>query len=440
MDLTQRFHALGLDIPKIFFPAADVDLTKWAIIACDQYTSDTSYWEDVYSFVGSSPSTLHMIYPECFLEEENPEERIDAINNTMEKYVSDGTICEETPAVYLVRRETHFSPARHGLLVALDLERYDYSKGSASLIRATEGTIIERIPPRKKIRENAILELPHILVLIDDPGHTVIEPLTVRTPEYKKMYQFKLMKNGGAASTFRIDNNDALDGIITALEILASAEAQKEKYNSNGTFLFAMGDGNHSLATAKAVWEDLKKKGGIDTENHPARYALVEICNIHDPGILFEPIHRALFQAGNDALDTVLGDRSEYEFNEVQGISDLVEQVKNSKDHVCGIVTAAKKGIVTFLKPEMKAVSGSVDAMIAKIAAAAPDSRIDYIHGDAAICKIGSEAGNIGIILPSIDKSTFFRTIIEDGVFPRKTFSMGESDEKRFYIESRKIT
>ncbi|MBN1646603.1 MAG: DUF1015 domain-containing protein [Spirochaetales bacterium] len=439
MNTDERYRNLALSIPKIFLPDRNVDLGKWAVIACDQYTSDPNYWEDVYAYTGNAPSTLHMIFPECFLEEENPQERIRAINSTMDRYVRDHIVREEEPALYLVRRETPFSPARHGLLVALDLEQYDFSPGSKSLIRATEGTILERIPPRKKIRENALLELPHILVLIDDPEHTVIDPLTAKTADFDKMYQFRLMKNGGTVTSFKIDSLDTLEQIIGAFEGLASPENQKKRYNTDNPFLFAMGDGNHSLATAKAVWEDLKKNSSIDLTGHPARYALVEICNIHDPGILFEPIHRALFHVSGEALAKVLADKTNYEFSNETNIGDLVNKVKGSQEHICGIVTSDRKGVLRFRKPEMKAVSGSADSLIHALMKQSPDCRIDYIHGDAAICKIGTEPGNIGFILPAIDKSSFFKTIIDDGVFPRKTFSMGESDEKRFYIESRKI-
>lgn len=439
MNINTRFKNLGIKTPQIMLPNAQVNYNKWSVIACDQYTSELDYWYEINKYIGDEPSTLKLIYPECYLEEDNPQDRINTINKTMAGYIDSGILEQQELGFYLIRRETPYSPIRHGLIVCLDLEQYNFEKGSRSLIRATEGTILDRIPPRKRIRENALLELPHIMVLIDDPNHLTIEPLSIKTSEMEKMYEFNLMKNGGSISSFKVDSPELLEQIASALEKLADKERQQSRYGASDSFLFAMGDGNHSLATAKAVWEDVKKIKGVDKENHPARFALVEICNIHDSGILFEPIHRVVFNIREADLQQLIQENSTYSFAAVKNINEIVKSVKESEDHVCGIVSNSIQGIITFSNPEFSAVAGTVDSLIAALMEKTDDSKIDYIHGDSATCKIGTQNGNIGFILPSINKNTFFQTIVSDGVFPRKTFSMGVSDEKRFYIESRKI-
>ena len=438
MTIKQRFNNLGIEIPKILLPSGDIDYKKWAVIACDQYTSDFDYWREVEEFVGEAPSTLHLMYPECYLEENGGASRIAKINASMREYMQNRILLEQSPAFYLIRRETPFSPARHGLLLALDLEKYDYEKGPKSVIRATESTIVERIPPRKRIREKAPLEMPHILTLIDDPERSIIEPLSLETRNFEKMYQFELMKNGGSITSFKISGEKYLEQILSAFEKLADPESQKNRYNLDNTFLFAVGDGNHSLATAKAVWEDIKKN--IDNlDRHPARYALVEMCNIHDNGIIFEPIHRAIFRTSLTRFRKLIEDDETMEFEEKRSLDEIINAVKNEGRHVSGIISIDFKGILHFHKPKRGTVSGSVDDLITKIIRDDKEAKIDYIHGDSPACKIGSEPGNIGFILPPIDKNDFFKTIIKDGTLPRKTFSMGEADEKRFYIETRKI-
>ncbi len=290
---------LGIQIPQFHLPKDGTDLTRWAVIACDQFTSQPEYWQEVEKFVEASPSTFNLVLPEVYLDKPGEEERVENIHSAMQDYLKKGILQSREGLIYVER--TAHGKTRKGILLCLDLERYDFTKGSTSLIRATEGTIVERLPPRMKIRRGAALELPHILVLIDDPLQTVIEPLDEVKEELEKLYDFELMLGSGHLTAYAIDENREAQ-IIGALRELAHPQVFAQKYGveeKEPVLLFAMGDGNHSLATAKAVWEELKPQVGMD---HPARYALVEIENVHDQGLEFEPIHRVLFGLKKDIL------------------------------------------------------------------------------------------------------------------------------------------
>src|SRR5689334_3732639 len=293
---------IGIQIPQAYLPKKGTDLTKWAVIACDQFTSQPEYWNDVEKIVDGAPSTLNLTFPEVYLEKPGGEERIKNIQSTMRRYMDEGILQPHDGLVYVER--TVAGKTRKGIVLCLDLECYDYNKGSSSLIRATEGTIVDRLPPRMKIREGALLELPHILVLIDDPNCTVIEPLGAAKSELEKLYDFDLMLESGHLTGYAV--NQAFENqVVEALRGLANPETFAAKYGINQNqpvLLFAMGDGNHSLATAKAIWEKMKSQVGMD---HPARYALVEIENVHDEGLEFEPIHRVLFDLKIDLLDAL---------------------------------------------------------------------------------------------------------------------------------------
>ncbi|HEX5943507.1 MAG TPA: DUF1015 domain-containing protein, partial [Anaerolineales bacterium] len=288
---------LGIQIPQVYLPRTGTDLTKWAVIACDQFTSQPEYWNEVEKIVGDAPSTLNLTFPEVYLEKPDGDERIKNIQATMRKYMDEGVLQPHDGLVYVER--TVDGKTRKGIVLCLDLESYDYNKGSSSLIRATEGTIVDRLPPRMKIREGATIELPHILVLIDDPNRTVIEPLGAAKSKLETLYDFDLMLDSGHLAGYAV--NDELENqVVEALRALASPETFAAKYGigmDQPVLLFAMGDGNHSLATAKAIWEKIKSQVGMD---HPARYALVEIENVHDEGLEFEPIHRVLFGLKKD--------------------------------------------------------------------------------------------------------------------------------------------
>ena len=263
----------------IFKPAdilipQNVDFTKWSVVACDQYTSEREYWEDVKNIVGDSPSTLNIIFPEVYLEDGDGDERIKKINNTMEEYINQGIFRELKDTFIYVKRTQPNGKTRHGIVGMLDLEEYDFSKGSQSKVRATDGTIIERIPPRQRIRKNAPLEAPHILILIDDREKAVVEPLENQINDFEKIYDFDLMKNSGHIVGYNV-NESAKKNILDAIEKLGDKADFEAKYGvkDKGVLMFAAGDGNHSLATAKTCWEEIKKElSEEEIKTHPAYY------------------------------------------------------------------------------------------------------------------------------------------------------------------------
>ena len=441
-NINKRLEKIGIQIPRILMPSKNILMEKWAVVACDQYTSERAYWKDVEKITEDSPSTLNLVFPECYLEDPDPDKRIENINKNMENYLEEGILVEGEQEFFLVKRSTGSGKPRYGLMVALDLEAYDYSKGSTSLIRATEGTIIDRIPPRKKIRINAPLELPHILVLIDDPGKTVIEPLISQIKKLEQVYDINLMKDSGHISGYRVSDMDLTEKLISSLEELNNKDRFKEKYSKDDVLLYAMGDGNHSLATAKATWEEIKANSNeSEIMSHPARWALVELENIYDEGIIFEPIHRVLFDVNADSFFKEIDKISSYDFKEIDSIDKIMETIKNQTGpgQSAGYCDSQKKGIITIANPSATIPAGTFQKIIDSYLEKDKKSYVDYIHGQEVTLKLGSKNNNCGIFLPAVDKNDFFRTVIMDSAFPRKTFSMGEAHEKRFYIESRKI-
>lgn len=441
-----NYPAIGLHLPQILLPAPEIDLQRWAVIACDQYTSNKDYWQRLAQKISDRPSTLKLIFPEVYLEEEDADARIAAINRAMETCLAEGTLIEQPAGFVLVERKTPVVASRKGLVVALDLELYDYRKGASSLIRATEGTILDRLPPRIRVRENAPIELPHIMVLIDDPERTVIEPLFDSHPT--PLYDFELLANGGHLKGYRIDHPQQIAQIVAALEKLADPQFYRQRYQTDGAvMLYAMGDGNHSFATAKAIWEKLKDEAPDPGAlmNHPARYALVELVNLHDPGLEFEAIHRVLFHVNPDQLRHSMEDW----FNQRnQGFSytpcaSLVAAQQLAKNNAEGqgfcVILGGNYGFCQIKNPQLTLDVASLQAFLDDYLTTNPGARIDYIHGCDAVSELGRQTNNAGFYLPAIAKDNFFRTIIADGALPRKTFSMGEADEKRFYLECRRI-
>jgi len=432
---------IGIQVPEIYLPRPGTDLEKWAVIACDQFTSEPEYWEEVERIVGGAPSTLNLTFPEVYLEKPGGEDRIQGIQSKMREYLAAGVLQPREGLIYVER--TAGGRMRRGIVLALDLEAYDYTKGSSSLIRATEGTIVERLPPRMKIREGAALELPHILVLIDDPQGTVIEPLAAARGGLEKLYDFDLMLESGHLTGYGVGAEHE-GGVIEALQALAEAGPFAEKYGvgrEEPVLLFAMGDGNHSLATAKAIWEKLKPEVGMD---HPARYALVEIENVHDEGLEFEPIHRVLFGLKKDlrtALQEYFG--ADLGFRKVAGEAEMVAAVDaaSGQKQAIGLVEAGGSfGMVEIANPASNLPVGSLQGFLDPFLKAGAAEKIDYVHGTEVVVRLGSQPGNAGFYLPGMSKSDLFRTVILDGALPRKTFSMGEAREKRFYMEARRIS
>ena len=414
------FKAGNILIPK------KTDMTKWSVVACDQYTSEPEYWNEVTKIVGDAPSTLNLTLPEIYLEESDVNERIKRINENMNKLLAEDFFNElEDSMIYLERTQSD-GKVREGLMGIVDLEDYSYEVGSQTLIRATEKTVIERIPPRVKVRENAKLELPHIMILIDDEKKDIIESLKNKVTETDVVYDFDLMKNGGHIKGYKL-NGKVINEINTKLENLADKDYFEKKYNvhDKGILLFAMGDGNHSLATAKACYENLKKTMSKEEYlNNPARYALVELVNLHSSALEFEAINRVVFDVDSKKLVEELnkyytinenGNGQEFELVTSNGVKKLY--IENPKSNI------AVGSIQMFLDEYLKNNSG----------------KIDYIHGDDVTKELTLKGNNVGFIFKPMKKEELFRTVILDGALPRKTFSMGHSYDKRYYLEARKI-
>ena len=407
---------------KIMLPK-DADMTKWSVVACDQYTSERDYWERVKETVGDAPSTLKIIFPEVYLEDEGGDERIKTINSTMKKYVEDGVLEELSPCYIYTERTLKDGSVRKGIIGCVDLEEYDFSKGSQSKIRATEGTVIERIPPRVKVRENAPLELPHIMLLIDDEKKQVIENVAAKKDTFKKLYDFTLMENSGSVRGYLVDEETAKE-FEDALSLLGEKEEFKTKYNTDKDVLhIAVGDGNHSLATAKTCYENIKKQIGDKAQDMPQRYALCELGNLHDDTLLFEAIHRVVFNASKDEFLNAL--KNKYVIREGKG------------DDSFSIVYDGEETSYVIENPDFNLTVGCIQSVIDTFIED-NGATVDYIHGEDVVKNL-SKGGNFGIILNCMKKTDLFPTVILDGALPRKTFSMGEAHDKRFYLESRYI-
>ncbi len=441
--INKKLGNVAIKTPNILFPKKSVDLSKWAVIACDQYTADGEYWEQVTKNVGSSPSTLKLMLPEYYLESENESKMQKNILKEMKKYLRFKTLHSLDSGFIYVERTTSYSNVRKGLVICIDLEHYDFQSTSKSLIRPTEKTIFERIPPRVKIREQAILELPHILLLIDDKEKTVIEPFSQMKNSYKKLYDFNLMQNGGHVEGYHITTIQGMEHLSKALHDLGDEEVFKDKYNTEQSpLLFAVGDGNHSLASAKTHWDNVKKDCEMaELETHPARYALVEIVNIHDKDLLFEPIHRVLFSCSTTDLLTTFKEKDAtiLELDSIEKVEELVnEKAFSSDEHCFGVITKETNYFISLTQKTSFIACGTIQNILDEFSKT-NNSEIDFIHDLSSLIEL-SKQGHIGILLPPINKSCFFKTIIEEGTMPRKTFSMGHADEKRFYLETRKIT
>lgn len=430
----------GFRLPHICLPRPGIDLRKWAVIACDQHTSEPEYWQRVAQEVGDAPSTLHLIFPEVHLGSADAPARIRRIQETMRRYAADGLFVVREGPVYVER--TVGGRTRHGLMLELDLEHYDYNHDSTSLIRPTEGTMVARLAPRIEVRRGAELELPHILVLIDDPDGTVIEPLAAARATLPLLYQTELMCGGGHVS------GRAVDGVhsqraVQALQALADPQAFAARYGvpaGTPVMLFAMGDGNHSLATAKSIWDSAKARVGMD---HPSRYGLVELVNIHDPALDFAPIHRLLFGVTADvrqALAQAFGAR--VSCTDVPSAAALRERVAAARGpcQTAGLVgPGATFSVVEIAEPPSTLAVGTWQPFIDSLIERGGAKEVDYVHGDEALERLAQQPGCVGVHLAGIGKSELMRRVVHEGPTPRKTFSMGEAHEKRFYVEARRI-
>lgn len=457
---------------NILLPNDGIDMEKWSVIACDQFTSQADYWDAVEKYVSDAPSTLNVVFPEIYLGTTTKQERIKYINNTMDKYLTDGTLKQAVADGYVLVERTTESGVRLGIVGLIDLEDYDFDPKNKTLIRATEGTVISRIPPRVKIREHAAIELPHVMLLVDDPvdgqngelcqnesqenavniaaiKHGIIEYVYAIRDTLRKLYDTELMQEGGHIRGYAIEGEAAKQ----------LTEAFAAKQNSCGGFLFAVGDGNHSLATAKTCWENIKKSGKFTEEQlktHPARYALVEICNLHSEALEFKPIHRlltnvdvkdmlAFFEAEitKQGLESAEGDEIVFEYVE-SGNDDSAKQANGneaaSENNVVNCTASIRTYGINITNRGDRLPVEILQGILDKYLETHDNVVIDYIHGDEALHGLVKETKGCGIFLQSIDKSTLFPAINAGGVLPRKTFSIGEANEKRYYMECHKIS
>lgn len=415
----------------ILLPAFSKDsekMKKWSVVACDQYTSEPEYWEEAEKCVGDSASTLRLTIPEIYLNDADIDERIKKTNEVMAEYVKADIFTEHKNTYIYVERTLKNGVKRLGIVGAVDLEDYDYSKESQTKIRATEGTVISRIPPRLKVRKDAPVELPHIMMLIDDIDCDIIESNAEKTADFEMVYDFDLMQDSGHITGYKM-SDEAMEALDKKLAALDNLDAFNKKYGveKNSPLIYAMGDGNHSLATAKAYYENLKKEiGEENAKNSPARFALCELVNLHDKSLEFEAIHRVVFGACGKAFMEAF----EKEYN--------VSRDENAKGQSFIFVFDGKKEKVTVTNPKeyltVATVQKFMDAYFEKC-----EGEIDYIHGEDVVLKLCEDKNNFGIIFDAMDKSDLYKSVILDGALPRKTFSMGEACDKRFYTEARKI-
>lgn len=419
----EKLAELGIHVPDILMPQRECDLSKWAVIACDQFTSEKAYWQRCKEQIGDSPSTMNLIFPECYLGDRDHSTQARLINENMQQYLANQLISCGRGLVY-VQRSTPWVKKRCGLVLALDLDFYDFRRGTESMIRPTEETIIDRLPPRVAVRKEAVLDLPHILVLINDPENLVMQQAekSVR----KSLYEFELMEGGG----------HIIGEMISTENDLASLSDAFRQVQQINPFLFAIGDGNHSLASALEVWREIKAQG---VKDHPARYALVEVENIHDPGVVFEPIHRVVFKVDPGKLKNYLLEMLIPELAHVDSLQMLKAEVEKDGANAIGLYDG-NEFLVLKLKPEKDRLPAEIlhDALDPWLQDN-PESKVDYIHGDEAVKTLSQQQDTLGLYLPTIDKNIFFHLIDQKWALPRKTFSLGEAQEKRYYLESRKL-
>ena len=432
-DVQRHYPEIALHVPTLLLPRPGLSLPAWSVVACDQYTSQPEYWEETRHLVGDAPSTLGLVLPEAHLGKGDREETIGRINRRMGRFLADGTLVEHPPAFMLVERQVGRSAPRQGLLVALDLERFDFAEGARELIRSTEGTDPARLPARMAVRRHAPLEAPHILVLIDDPQGTVIEPLS--RCDLPLAYDFELMQGGGRVRGRWVDSEKLVGATASRLRALIRGDPP---------MLYAMGDGNHSFAAARAIWDESKERESAGTD-HPGRYALVELVNIHDPALCFEPIHRLVEgvepQELLQAMTRHFADQGvRHRSYPDEGIWRLVRAVEPATDmHLLPYRTATTFGVVEIETPALKLETATLHAFLDPYLEECGAANVDYIHGEAALADLCRREGRIGFVLPAMDKHDLFTSVVEEGATPRKTFSLGEAHEKRFYLECRRI-
>lgn len=404
----------ALRTAEILLPRPGIDPSKWAVVACDQFTAQPEYWDRAEALVGQAPSALRLILPEARLCESDA--RVPAIHRAMAEYLERGVLCPAVRDGFVLTERVTAAGVRPGLVAALDLEEYDFTPGSQSLIRATEGTVLERVPPRARIRAGAPVELPHVMMLIDDPADTVIGPLAARRDALRPLYDFELMLGGGHLRGWAVEGEDTR-GVFDAIDAL------NEKA---GGLLYAVGDGNHSLAAARQCWLDIRKDlTPGQRENHPARFALVELVNLACPALVFEPIHRALFGVDPAAL-----------IGEYRAALAAEGADEGEGDDLIAFDGAGHTWRFRSAEHPLRRLQAFLDGYLARH----PETSADYIHGEDALRGLVNRPDTLGFMPRAFDKGELFGFIRRYGVLPRKTFSMGEATEKRYYLEAKRIT
>jgi len=425
-------------------------MRKWPVIACDQFTQDRDYWEKAKAAVADAPSTLNLIFPEVFLSDSDAAQRITDIHSTMKRYLAQGVFTAPKQGFIYIERDTPYQKKRRGLIAAVDLEQYEWKPEARPLIRCTEGTVAERLPPRMDIRRGAPLELPHVLLLIDDETDSLLPALGELAKKTAPVYSTPLMMDSGSVSGWFLDaqTSEAMTFIAEKLEELYRRSVGR--YNADGSgkpFLFAVGDGNHSLAAAKGIWEEYKAARSTgELPEHPCRYALVEIENIYDPAIQFEPIHRLVFGAGFDKIVSILSALPDFSCRPVKDAEELARLCKKpsvqSAANCFGIISEGRYALIETSATGI--ATACLQPLLDRYAGDNPQL-IDYIHDEDELFRLSGADGQksasggqaAGILLPPVQKSGLFETVARLGPLPRKSFSMGHSCEKRFYLECR---
>ena len=440
------FDNIALGVPKILLPKPKIDPSKWAVIACDQYVHDRSYWEEVKNIVGDTPSTLDLIYPEVYLPDEGHQDRINQVHNNMKQFVTKDIFRDEIEGFLLVDRLLPSGKSRKGLVVTLDMERYDSRSQSKTLIRTTEGTYPKNLEARFEVRGDATLESPHILVLIDDPNKEIIEPLF--DDGHPTIVDFELMMNGGRLKYHLIDQKEDIEKIAQKLAARIEPDYIKNKYGvENETLLYAMGDGNHSFAAAQRAWETIKATLPEDQHTtHPARYAMVEIINLHDDSIDIEPIHRIITEIDPQAtLNTMV------ELLNATGANARIEAVDSpdaQHQHLASLAdgthglpyrAGGDLGILIIDNPSQRTIPETMEAVLDLFTQANTNAEVGFIHGEDVIDDLGDKPNALGFYMPPISKDSVFESIVRYGAYPRKSISIGHADEKRYYMECRNL-
>ena len=424
----------------IMLPTDGTDLSRWAVVACDQFTSEQEYWEQAADYVGKAPSTLSLILPEVYLDRPDTEARLDQIHRTMGEYIRKDLFLTLPQSMIYIERKDSRGKIRQGLVGCVDLEYYDYKGESSSLVRASEATIPQRLPARVKIRENAVLELPHIMLLIDDDKKTVIEPLAEKKQGMERLYDFHLMLGGGHLSGYKLDSEE-IDRVTRSLDQLEDMKAFEDKYQAKGypLMVYAVGDGNHSLAAAKLYYENLKAAHpDRDLSRHPARYCLVEMVNLHSPALEFEAIHRVVKDVDVDRLLSDLLEELALTEETSGTRTGMTEEEPATSRQSFVIVRKGRHRRYTIGQERSKLTVGSLQRFLDDWCPL-HGGEIDYIHGEDGVDSLSMDDRTVGFLLPQMKKRELFPTVIFDGALPRKTFSMGHAQDKRYYMECRRI-